>query len=98
MPSASRGKKYCKSPPFGDGQAFEGTRILESMQPHPLTPIENDIIVEICRFLALRGEQPEVTEEVIGILGCWGDSLPEEDILSLLRAVNSHTSWHSRRF
>jgi hypothetical protein len=60
------------------------------MEPHPLTPIENDIIVEICKFLALRGDGSAETLDVIGILGCWGDSLPEEDVLSLLQAVNAH--------
>lgn len=66
------------------------------MKIHPLTPIENDIIVEICRFLGMCGDGSAETSDVIGILGCWGDSLPEEDVLSLLRAVNEHLA--SRRF
>ncbi|HVE16854.1 MAG TPA: hypothetical protein VNB29_08950 [Chthoniobacterales bacterium] len=60
------------------------------MDIHPLTPIENDIIVEICRYLATRAASAEEVGDVIGVLGCWGDTLPEEDILSLLRAINSH--------
>ncbi len=60
------------------------------MQVHPLTPLENEIIVEICRYLATRASAAEEVGDVIGVLGCWGDTLPEEDVLSLLRAINSH--------
>jgi hypothetical protein len=67
------------------------------MKVHPLTPIENDIIIEICRFLSLRGDGSQITEDVIGILGCWGDLLPEEDVCSLLRAVNAHVASESQR-
>ena len=66
------------------------------MEVHPLTPIEYDIIVELCRFLAVKGDGSSEVADVIGILGCWGDSLPEEDILVLLHAVNAHVSSESR--
>ncbi len=67
------------------------------MDVHPLTPVENEIIIEICRYLAMRVPMAEEVGDVIGILGCWGDTLPEEDILSLLRAVNSHATSNSPR-
>ncbi|MGH2551710.1 MAG: hypothetical protein ACRDHN_20175 [Thermomicrobiales bacterium] len=60
------------------------------MNVHPLTPIENDIIVEICRFLAVGKYGHALTGDVIEILGCWGDTLPEEIILKFLREINSH--------
>ena len=59
------------------------------MNIHPLTPVENEIVVEICRYLAANCYGQAFTAEVIGVLGCWGDTLPEEDILALLHQINS---------
>jgi hypothetical protein len=58
------------------------------MAIHPLTPIENEIVVEICRYLATRAASAEEVGEVIDVLGHWGDTLEEEDVLRALHGIN----------
>jgi hypothetical protein len=61
------------------------------MAIHPLTPIENEIIVEICRYLATRASSAEEVGNVIEVLGSWGDTLEEEDVFDALHAINAET-------
>jgi hypothetical protein len=58
------------------------------MAIHPLTSIENEIVVEICRYLAVRASSSEEVGSVIGILGSWGHDLAEKEVFEALRAIN----------
>ncbi|HVE16050.1 MAG TPA: hypothetical protein VNB29_04905, partial [Chthoniobacterales bacterium] len=49
---------------------------------------ENEIIVEICRYLATRAASADEVGTVIDVLGSWGDTLPEEDVLRTLHEIN----------
>lgn len=73
-------------------------RFVCGMNIHPLTPIEFRIVEEVCRFLAQRSDGSKAFQDAISILGSWGDSMPEEQILTLLSAINeSGPGWEAIR-
>lgn len=49
--------------------------------------VNQEIVVEIYLALVLLGAE----SDLLGTVGSWGDSLPEEDVLSGLKAWNEAT-------
>ena len=68
------------------------------MNIHSLTPVEYRIVEEICCFLARHGDGSPAVQDAISILGQWGETLPEEQVLKQLEELNDKGSmWDELR-
>lgn len=47
---------------------------------------------EIAAELYVACERLGARSDLLGVLGSWGDTLPDEDVLALLRAYNAEIS------
>lgn len=54
--------------------------------------VTRDIVAEIYRALVLLGAE----NDLLGTIGSWGESLPDEDVLANLRAWNDATLKQTR--
>lgn len=60
---------------------------MEDSEIETLDRIQYDIIIEISKALTSLGACPDL----LGIIGSWGDTLTQKQILSLLKRYNQST-------
>ena len=63
------------------------------MEIEKLTPIEGLIVNELCRAIGDLGGG----YGILSILGSWGDTLPESEILSMLKEYNNFNKQPQRQ-
>lgn len=55
------------------------------MEIEKLTPIQYEIICELSKAIATLGGKSDIQS----VLGSWGDTLPQSDVLAMLKQYNS---------